>query len=304
MSVASLRTQSAEQVMAENGRSFYFASLIFSAEQRRQVAQLYRICRYVDDCADELSPAESRQAMQRIIAELNDPTIDSDFQGFMKEIEEKGVKREYLAELVKGALFDIDSGRITDRHELLVYCYRVAGVVGLMMCPLLGVSDRQANAFAIDLGIGMQLTNICRDVLEDAQNERNYLPAEELKHANLSLNDIKQQGATPQSVQSLVRTYLNLADDYYKSGYQGLAYIPFRARVCILVAGEIYRSIGRKIRKNNYQVLKGRTYLSTFGKIVVTLKTLPRLFLPGFWRPGRHLPELHRSLQTLPGVDG
>lgn len=303
MSVTTLEAQDAEQVMAENGRSFYFASLIFSAVQRQQVAQLYRICRYVDDCADELSPVESRKAMQRIITELKAPANDSEFQQAIKQLENKGVKREYLAELVDGALFDIDSGKLIDRKQLLIYCYRVAGVVGLMMCPLLGVKDVKAGAFAIDLGIGMQLTNICRDVLEDAQNDRNYLPADELYQAGLSMSDIQQQGETPENLKSLVNTYLDLADDYYKSGYQGLAFIPLRPRVCILVAGEIYRSIGHKIRKNNYQVLDGRTILSTYEKIIVTVKTLPRILLPSFWRNGKHMPELHQSLHGLPGVN-
>jgi len=303
MSIASLEAQSAEQVMAKNGRSFYFASLIFSSEQRQQVSQLYRICRYVDDCADELSPAESKHAMHRIVTELNDSSIDSEFQGFMKALEKQGVKREYLAELVKGALFDIDSGQIASRDELLVYCYRVAGVVGLMMCPLLGVKDRKASSFAIDLGIGMQLTNICRDILEDAQNGRNYLPTDELQQSGLSLSNIQQQSITPESLKKLVKTYLDIADEYYNSGYQGLAFIPLRPRVCILVAGEVYRSIGHKIRKNNYEVLERRTYLNTFQKMIVTLKTLPRLFMPSFWRPGHHLPRLHQSLLGLPGMD-
>jgi phytoene synthase len=303
MSVTTLEAQDAEQVMAENGRSFYFASLIFSAGQRQQVAQLYRICRYVDDCADELSPVESRQAMQRIITELKDPASESEFQQAIRQLENKGVKREYLAELVDGALFDIDSGKIIDRKQLIIYCYRVAGVVGLMMCPLLGVKDVKANAFAIDLGIGMQLTNICRDILEDAQNERNYLPADELYQVGLSMHEIQQQGATHESLKSLVNIYLDLADDYYKSGYQGLAFIPLRPRICILVAGEIYRSIGHKIRKNNYQVLDGRTILSTYEKIIVTVKTLPRIFFPSFWRHGKHMSELHQSLHGLPGVN-
>jgi len=303
VTVEDLFEQDANQVMAENGRSFYFASLIFSSMQREKVAQLYRICRYIDDCADELVKNQSKTAMQNILCELKNPGRESQFQEFVKNLEGDGLCREHLNELVKGALFDIEDGHIESKKDLLIYCYRVAGVVGLMMCPLLGVKHTKAFPFAIDLGIGMQLTNICRDVLEDAQNGRNYLPAQDLMKEQITLDELRKSGPASKSLKELVRKYLDLADTYYESSYEGLAFISLRPRFCILMAGEIYRSIGCKIRRNGYEILRGRTFLNVFEKLFVVFKTLPKLFQRRFWSTGRHSPELHNSLIGKPGVD-
>src|SRR5574343_2069135 len=165
-----------EEIMAGQGKSFFWASQFFSKSQLHNVSVLYTFCRFIDDLADENKPAIAEVELLKIKKHL-EGTIE---HPFIKKIISLGVKSEYINELIDGALFDTRKGMINSHQELLIYCYKVAGVVGLMMCPVLGVKEKRAYAHAIDLGVGMQITNICLDILEDAQNNRFYIPLEEL----------------------------------------------------------------------------------------------------------------------------
>lgn len=274
----------AEELMSKHGKSFYFASLIFSQSDLKKIATLYRLCRYIDDCADELPESESSLAVTSILADLENPHHNTSFNVLMKEVESWGVKREQIRELLIGAEFDVRGGEIRSEKDLMLYCYRVAGVVGLMMCPLIGVTSPQAYAHAIDLGIGMQLTNICRDVREDADRGRCYLPGAD------SLSDLE--------LKMRIKKTLDIADLYYKSAYEGLSYIPLRPRFVIFLAGELYRHIGMKIRRNNYDVSGGRIYLNLVEKVIVTVKSIFKLGRSFFWKPNHHKHELHFLIQN------
>lgn len=290
------------ELMSQHGKSFYFASLIFSKKRLFKIATLYRLCRFIDDCADELEDVESQKAIDSILFDLEHPEHQSEFNNLVMEVEAWGVKRSFLKELVIGAQFDARGGMIENEDDLMLYCYRVAGVVGLMMCPLIGVQDKRGYPHAIDLGIGMQLTNICRDILEDARMQRIYLPQKDVKRLGLSLA-ILQKEVTPVELKQLVEKFLKVADNYYLSGYRGLAYIPLRPRIVILLAGEIYRHIGLKIRSKNFEVLKGRVYLNFWEKILVSFKTMARLATSTFWKPKQHSEDLHKLIKTLPGAN-
>ena len=282
--IQTLRTEPT-QVMAEKGKSFYFASFFFSSDRMRRIARLYQICRYIDDCADEQNPELAKASLTRLIADVEDLQRESDFQNAVREVEGFGVKRRHLRELLAGAQFDAEGGVIETDQDLLTYCYLVAGVVGVMMCPLLGCKDPSARSAAINLGIAMQLTNICRDIRQDYESGRWYLPRQNSKVCLESLSS--QSSETPRELKDLVQHYLSIADDYYQRGYQGLAYLPLRSRFCILIAGEVYRAIGTKIRKQGFQVLSGRTYLHFSEKLFVAIKALRLLWQPRFWRPFR-----------------
>lgn len=298
-------SQDPGELMADHGKSFHFASMIFSRERFIQIAKLYKICRYIDDAADELAPEESRKALAAITAELSRPAGEqpaSVFGQMVAEVESFGVTRPQLLELAAGAKFDADGGDIPTDDQLIVYSYQVAGVVGLMMCPLLGVKDQAGHRHAIDLGIGMQLTNICRDVLEDAQQGRVYLAGSRWQAAGLTMAGMATRGATPNELKGIVADTLALAERYYQSGYGGLSYIPLRPRLCILLAGEIYRHIGVTLLKQECPVLDGRVFVSLPRKVWIALKTLPKVFAKAFWRPQPHDPALHRPIHDKPGA--
>ena len=274
-------------LMAKHGKSFRFASLMLPARNIEMVSDLYKICRFIDDCADELDTQESEKALEKIKQNLSNPIDDSALNVIFKKVEKNGVRRLYLQELVHGATFDTQKKEINSEKDLITYCYQVAGVVGLMVCPLINVTEKKGSLHAIDLGIGMQLTNICRDIFQDMENGRVYLPKNWLENGKMEQGKIGKR--TPDRIKAITRTLLNLADEYYQSGYGGLAYIPLRPRLSILVAGEVYRHIGEKIRNNQYEMSVERVYLSKLEKIWVLIKTIPFLMTSFFWKPKPHI---------------
>ncbi len=319
-----MKIDSPETMMAHHGKSFYFASQVFSKKVFIRISYLYAFCRFVDDTADEQSADLALKDLNEIteiltsksntltgakirtsnkFSEPSKPVVNTSLQisisDLVLKLDNFGVKKEHLNVLVNGALFDVTGQIIKTKKDLIRYCYHVAGVVGLMMCPLILVRQKKAYAFAIDLGIGMQLTNICRDILEDAKNKRLYLPEQDLNPLNLDVTTLAHQGLSPENLKLVVKKYLDVADLYYKSSFLGLAYIPFRPRLAILFASDIYRSIGTKIRKNNYEVLYGRTYLSTLEKVIVSVKSVIKIFHIRFWFAGYHNVSLHTDIEDL-----
>lgn len=264
------------EVLQTHAKSFRLASLFLSTEQRHRVAELYAFCRAVDDIADE---SEDRVLARQTLETLRDALIEdpdsaagwpsslAPFHGFFVR---EGIAFSVVADLLEGVISDLETVRIANDDELLLYCYRVAGTVGLMMCEVLGVTDTHAKRHAIDLGIGMQLTNICRDVLEDAQNDRVYLPA-------TRLHDHGMIEATPEhclhdsaTVSGVVVELLDVAEQRYQSGEAGMPFLPTRARWAILVASRLYRAIGRRLlNRHAGNPLVGRTIVPTSSKAVL-----------------------------------
>lgn len=266
-------TRSSIDILKDHGKSFYFAGLFLPMKQLEKIAELYHFCRFVDDTADTQESSIAKQDIELIKQTLLSTTFKNALQDFIQRLEKNGVQRQHLLDLVAGAEFDLHTGSIDTEADLDLYCYRVAGVVGLMMNPLIGVVDTHADYHAVCLGKAMQLTNICRDILEDAQNGRLYLPYEKIEENNIPTNELKMRGPTSSAVKNLVKNYLIKADYLYTEGYKGLDYIPFRARFVIYLAGEVYRHIGVKIKSIDYDVLQGRTFLTLSEKIRVLLKT-------------------------------
>jgi phytoene synthase len=195
--------------------------------------------------------------------------------------------------------------RMANEAELLCYSYRVAGTVGLMMCRVLDVTDPAALAHAVDLGIAMQLTNISRDISEDAEAGRRYLPATLV--GELTPDELI---SPTESLQPLVRSslekILDLADQFYQSGELGLPYLPFRARCGILVAARVYGAIGTRLRQRDCDFWTGRVVVSDWEKGGISLRALMPLPLRfDFWKcRTTHAAELHRHLTGLPGIEG
>lgn len=284
-------------LMAQHAKTFAFAGAVLSKDQLGPIARLYQICRVIDDCADELPPIEGRQWLQKLKTSL--VSGSDQFGKAFRDVESRGVERRYVAALIEGGLFDVDQRSIQTEGDLLHYCYLVAGVVGLMMCPLLGGRSGLAQSYARDLGIAMQLTNICRDVRLDASMGRIYLP-----DSQSNVLALAQAKSTPDGVKSCLRKWLGEADRFYESAYLGLAFLPLRARFCILIAGEVYRAIGAKIRRSDYEVHARRVYLTKMEKVVVACKALRRTLRLSFWikpRTRRWLAadELLRGVEAL-----
>jgi phytoene synthase len=169
----------AEATLARQGRSFHWARRLLGATHADRATRLYAFCRRLDDLVDEASsPEEARVALaaaDRAIADgRSDDPVVSDGLALMREC---GIEPDIVRELIAGMASDAETVRMVDEAELLRYCYRAAGTVGLMMCRVLDAPEPAAAAHAVDLGIAMQLTNLCRDVAADARMGRRYLPA-------------------------------------------------------------------------------------------------------------------------------
>lgn len=294
-------------VLAENSRSFNWASVFLPADRRDDASVVYALCRLIDDAADEADDDErARVHLQLLRDELTGrrparPLV----QQFLQVAERRDMDLTYALELLEGVESDLGSVAFETDRELLRYCYRVAGTVGLMMCAVLGVDQEDALPHAIDLGVAMQLTNICRDVLEDARRGRVYIPAERLRAAGTTPNDVLEGNADRAAVATVVDDLLEIADEYYVSADDGMHYIPARCRLAIVVASRVYRAIGVKLRSNGSNALAGRTIVGWAGKAWWVGRSLfayasPRI--SGLGRCRGHDATLHDALRGLPGV--
>ncbi len=297
--------RNAKAVLSRHGRSFHFASKLLDPETALRSARLYRFCRYVDDIADESNdPVTARRRLDGIAEMLRngepaDPVV-ADFLALACSCE---IPVEAALELVAGVRSDLDEVRFADEHELLRYCYRVAGTVGLMMCGVLGVRDPRAMPFAIDLGIAMQLTNIARDVGEDAASGRRYLPATMVGDVGpdaIRAPDAELELRLTRAVEQL----LARAELYYASGQRGLGYLPRRARLGIRVAARIYRRIGKRLRRLRHASWHSRAVVPFRQKLLVASKALGLELLARLRaRPEAHDHLLHRELTGLYGAN-
>ena len=295
----------AEESLASNGRSFYWARYFLGEPHASRATRLYAFCRHLDDLADEASSRES--ARENLLVARNAVRSGASSDAVLRDgldlMRECRISPEMILELIEGLLSDLDPVRIPDEAALLRYSYRVAGTVGVMMCGVLDVHDPVAYTHAIDLGIAMQLTNICRDIAEDAAMDRRYLPATmigDTEPANLLLTEENLRPLLQRSVSKL----LELADRYYASGESGIAYLPLRARGGILVAARVYRAIGTQLRHRDCDYWSERVVVGSQKKAFITACTLLRAPLQGFfWRPAsRHDSSLHETLRGLPGT--
>ena len=251
-------------VLARHGRSFRLAGRLLPADKLRDAATLYGFCRAVDDLADETPDAAAARAELTALraALLTGDLTHPPTQGFLALSARHGVRVEAGAALIDTVMQDLQPKPIADLGALLDYAHGAAGTVGEMMCAVLGVRDPQALSQALpratDLGVAMQLTNIARDVIEDAARGRIYLPATWLPD-DLTATTLASR---PEAVFAAVRAVLDIADLRYRSAEEGLAYLPWRVRPSIRAAARLYEEIGLIILR------RGPAYLS-MGRCVV-----------------------------------
>jgi len=291
--------------LATYGKSFNWAKKFLGKKMGADAAILYRFCRVLDDMADGdivNGPQRLFNIRDGLLKDYstNDPLLD-EFEFFIKS---KKLPKLVIISLIDGLLGDQENVLIKNEFELLRYCYRVAGTVGILMCIVLNCDESNATDYAIDLGIAMQLTNIARDILEDAKMGRRYLP--ESWVGDISPKEIVQISQKPQNekVQNIClgsERLLELAEKYYISGLMGCSYLPVRAHIAISIAAVVYRQIGIKIINKKYQWFEGREFTSINEKIRCTIYGSTLLYKRLF-KPANHKKSLHDELRGLPYV--
>jgi phytoene synthase len=288
-------------ILAHYGRTFRLAGRFLPRADLEAAAALYSFCRQVDDLADEApDPVAARAALDNLGTALRGEAAAQPLAAqFAALAARSAIDREVAAHLVETVGSDTGPVRIADEAALMRYAYGVAGTVGLMMCDVLRVGDARAKPFAIDLGIAMQLTNIARDVAEDAVRNRLYLPAAWLPPAMPPAAFLQHRD----EVFIAVRRVLARADRHYRSAELGYRYLPRHARLAIGVAGRLYEEIGRKILRAGPAYLAGpRCVVPSWRKGLLIPAIAAALLKPP--QEQRHDQRLQLELVGLPGVPG
>jgi phytoene synthase len=254
-----------------SGSSFFYAFLFLPEDQRRAMMALYAFCREVDDIADEVSDAEVatrkigfwREELERIFHGTANHPVGQELAWAREHF---ALDEELFVEILDGMLMDIQRQPILKSSDLALYCYRVAGVVGLLSIEVFGYTDRKARNFATSLGEALQLTNILRDVAEDMQRGRIYLPQEERIHFKVADQDFRDGNMT-EGMRALLRHYGDKAEAAYQ---QALEQLPACDRISLrpsLLMGAIYYAHLQRLRQNDYDVWKHPVHLTPLRKI-------------------------------------
>jgi phytoene synthase len=292
-------------ILSKYGKTFRWAGIFLTKKSLQSSARLYRFLRFLDDLADE-SGENGKRELNSILKSVTNTGISSKNTDVDKIIQSEldfilldiKVPKTVLIALLEGLVDDIkdDVVNFTTQNELLRYCYRVAGTVGIMMCGVFSTSSEKALVHAIDLGVAMQLTNIARDVKEDVQINRKYIPNQ------LALDSFLMPTVSDDKIiREEIKKIILKAEEYYESGLNGLWYLPFYARIPIGFAAILYREIGRKILRNNVNWQNCRTYLSNKEKAWVALRELPSLLKILLSRNIKsHKSSLHIFFDGLP----
>lgn len=300
-----------QAVLQQHAKSFRWAQLFLGPRQRADSAVAYAFCRLVDDTVDEApNEATARAGLAELEAMLEGQKEPSPLILAYRELGERAhFGLEPARSLLRGAESDLGPVRVADDGELGTYCYRVAGTVGLMMCGILGVTDPRAHRHAVDLGVAMQLTNICRDVREDAELGRVYLPQARLSRHGLTGSDLLQGGmlcedpARRRALAQVTAELLELADQAYASGEAGLPYLPIRARLAIAVASRVYGGIGRRLRRvRDSDPWPGRVHVPSHLKLALVVQAFGP-WARASWANPPLSPEGERSPLPLPAFE-
>jgi phytoene synthase len=252
-----------------HSKSFFLSSLLLPARVRQASWALYAFCRRADDAVDEevaggMARVESlRRRLERVYAgRADDDPID---RSFAAVVERHAIPRALPEALLSGMEMDARGVRYASDEELLVYCFRVAATVGLMMTRVMGAAADAAYVRAADLGVAMQLTNIARDVGEDERRGRVYLPAALLE-------------ACGGDRRAAVRALLARAEAHYRAADRGVPLLPADCRFAIASARNIYSAIGDAVARNGYDSLSRRAYVPFARKLLLVARALPARF--------------------------
>ena len=272
-----------EAVTAVNSRSFFTASRFLPRDKRRSVRALYAFCRKSDDIVD--NPAigmRDPEAVRDALASWQSRSLAQPADGrdpvalaWSDARRQYGIPPRYAEQLIQGVARDITERRYRTFAELTGYCYGVAATVGLMSMHIIGFSGVEAIPYALKLGVALQLTNILRDVGEDWEAGRLYLPLEDLNRFGLGEMDI-EAGIVDDRWRAFMRFQIGRTRQLYAEAWPGIALLHSDGRFAIAAAAELYRAILADIEDHDYDVFSRRAHVSAWGK----LRRLPAIW----WR--------------------
>jgi len=270
--------QYCQQKAAASGSSFYYSFMFLSKQKREAIIALYAFCREVDDVVDECTELKVAQVklawwkeeIQNLYKGNPIHPVTKALQPFIHQFH---LSEEHFLEIIDGMEMDLNFNRYEDFKQLQLYCYRVASVVGILSAQIFGFSNRKTLKFAHDLGLAFQLTNIIRDVGEDARRNRIYIPLDELARFGVSEEDILRSRQS-ETVKQLLEFQIERAESYYDRALNELPEEDRKSQRVGLIMTAIYRTLLREIKADGAEkVLNFRTSLGTLRKLSLAFNT-------------------------------
>jgi len=283
-----------QEKTSSSGSSFYYSFLFLPADTRRAITALYAFCREIDDVVDECREAAVaqqkldwwRSEIEQAYAGKAQHPVCRELQAIIPTYQ---LPRELFEEIINGMQMDLLQSRYATLDELETYCYRAASVVGLLSARLFGYEDVATETYAHDLGMAFQLTNIIRDVKEDAQRDRIYLPQDMMQKYGVNEADLQSDVATPE-LKALLKELAQHAEDYYHSAMDALPEADRWKQRSGLIMSSIYHAILERLKQSDFDVLGGRSSLPTLSKLWIAWRTARR-------EKKRHLNHLKSAAQ-------
>jgi phytoene synthase len=265
------------KIAKTRAKNFYYSFVLLSTEQKNAMCAIYAFMRYCDDLSDEpgaaAAPIEQwrRDLTQALTGKATSPSPL--WPGFQDAVRRYRIPHQYFYEMIDGVLSDLQPRRIRTFDELYRYCYQVASVVGLTIIHIFGFESPEALPLAEKCGIAFQLTNILRDVREDAGLNRIYLPEEDLERFGVTAEDLRV-GRKTEAFARMMDFEAARARRYYDESRPLLGLVHKSSRSSLWALITIYSSLLDRIRKSNYDVLSRRIRLSTFEKSFIVLRAM------------------------------
>lgn len=262
---------------AQSGSSFYYSFLFLPEERRRAITALYAFCREVDDVVDDCSDVATARATlawwrQELAAAFHGTPQHPVARALAEVAPRFNLAEARLNEIIDGMEMDLELNRYPSFEVLRQYCHRVAGVVGLLSAEIFGYQDRRTLEYAADLGMAFQLTNIIRDVGEDARRNRIYLPLDEIERHGVSVADISGSRETD-NLHRLIEFQIERALGYYSEALGKLPAVDRRAQRAGIIMAAIYRTLLDEIRRDGCRVLTRRVSLTPIRKLWIAWRT-------------------------------
>ena len=265
-----------KKITKKYAKNFYIASITLPSRERLGIYASYAFCRVCDDIADEEFSVQQKKEMfahtKQLLRESKTSQVtDPVFTALRDTSSYFCIPDKYFEEIIEGVEMDLNHVRYQNFDELRNYCYKVASVVGLIAIKIFGYKNLKAENYAIDLGVAMQLTNIIRDVKEDLQKNRIYLPLDEITRFGYTTQELKNQ-VLNESFQNLMQFQVSRARKYFDSGLQLIPLISPRSRICLELLWNIYSAILDRIEKSGYNVFQEKHSLNTLEKFGLITK--------------------------------
>jgi len=257
-------------------RNFYYAFITLPKEKRKAIYAAYAFCRLSDDYSDEEIPIDEKAALLSGLHEQLDEAFEGRaesgvFVALLDASQRYGIPKDYFHEIINGVEMDLVNSRYGNFEDLYQYCYRVASVVGLVCIEIFEYTDPKAREYATDMGIAMQLTNILRDIKEDCERGRVYLPQDELKKFGVTEESL-QAGDTCPEFRAMMSEQVSRAREYFERSAALLPLLKPRSRLCPAVLRALYSAVLDRIEARNYDVFGERVALSSREKLALMAK--------------------------------